>query len=141
MRITRKIIAEFVGVFLIGGVAGGLVTWKFTDRDLSMFMTNTNNPDNLAMRINKKYADQYHLTPDELNRIQPDIKEMAQAIYQVRHQFGLDVITTLDKYHAQIAAKLDPDHRDAYEKAMADRHAKLSTLLQPDQSSPGTGSQ
>lgn len=136
MRLTRKIIAEFVGVFLIGGVAGGLVTWQYTDRELTTFMSRTNDPDSLVARINKKYAADYHLSQDEMNRIQPDIKEMAQAIYQVRHQFGVDVITTLDKYHAQIAAKLDPEHRDAYEKAVAARHSKLTTLLLPDQGSP-----
>jgi uncharacterized membrane protein len=139
MRTTRKIIADFIGVFLIGAMAGGLVTWSYTDTQLSSFMTRTNNPDSFVVRINKKYSDEYHLTPDELNRIQPAIKEMAQHIYQVRHQFGLDVMATLDEYHQKIAAQLTPEHRAAYEKAVADRKKKLNSMLLLDQSSPSQG--
>jgi len=139
MSLTRKIIADFVGVFLIGAVAGGLVMWCITDKQLTTFMTNTNNPDSMVARINKKYVDEYHLTPDELNRIQPEIKEMAQHLYQVRHQFGLDVMATLDDYHQKIAAQLTPEHRAAYEKTVADHRNRLSSLLLPDQSSPNGG--
>ncbi len=140
MRPTRKIIADFIGVFLIGAVAGGLVTWTVTDTKLSTFMSRTNDPDSLVARIDKKYADEYHLTPDEINRAQPQIKEMAQHIYLVRHQFGLDIISILDDYHQKIAAQLTPEHRAAYEKAVADHDQKLNTLLLPDQSSPTPGS-
>jgi uncharacterized membrane protein len=139
MRPTRKIIAEFVAVFLIGAVVGGLVTSNYTDTQLTTFMSRTNDPDSLVARLNKKYADEYHLTPDELNRIQPTIKEMAQQIYQVRHQFGLDVMATLDKYHEKIAEQLTPEHRAAYEKAMAEHRTKLNNLMLPDQSSPNQG--
>jgi len=139
MRPTRKIIADFIGVFLIGALAGGLATWSYTDTQLSSFMTRTNNPDIFVVRLNKKYSDEYHLTPDELNRIQPTIKEMAQHIYQVRHQFGVDVMATLDDYHQQIAAQLTPEHRAAYEKAVAERKKKLASMLLLDQSSPSQG--
>jgi uncharacterized membrane protein len=138
MRPTRKIIAEFVGVFLIGAVAGGLLTWSYTDTQLTSFMSRTNDPDSLVLRIDKKYAEDFQLTPDEMNRIQPQIKEMAQSIYQIRHHFGLDVIATLDKYHVLIAAQLTPEHRAAYEKAIAERKLKLAALL-IDQSSSDQG--
>jgi len=139
MRPTRKIIAEFIGVFLIGALAGGLLTYCYTDRQLTSFMSHTSDPDVLMARINKKYAEQYHLTPDEMTRIQPLIKEMAQSLYKVRHQFGVDILSTLDNYHQQIAAQLTPEHRDAYLKAMADRKKSLNALLLPDQSSPTQG--
>ena len=141
MRPTRKIITEFIGVFLIGAVAGGLVTWSSTDRQLSTFMSRTNNgPDSMVARITKKYADEYHLTPDELNRIQPEIKEMAQHIYQVRHQFGVDIMATMEEYHQKIAEQLTPEHREAYEKTIAEHDKKLGSILLPDQSSPNQGS-
>jgi len=103
-------------------------------------MSGTANPDSMAARMNKKYVDEYHLTPDELSRIQPIINEMAQQIYQARHHFGLDVMATLDKYHQKIAEQLTPEHRAAYEKAIAERQKKLGSLLLPDQSSPNQGS-
>jgi hypothetical protein len=63
---------------------------------------------------------------------------MAQHIYQVRHQFGLDMMSTLDDYHQQIAAQLTPEHRAAYDAAVSDRRKKLAALLLLDQSSPSS---
>ncbi len=141
MRTTRKIIAEFIAVFLIGSVSGGFVTWYFTDTQLATFMNKAaDKPDSMVARINKKYAEEYHLTPEEMNRIQPIVVEMAQQLYQVRHNFGVDVMATLDKYHQQIAVQLTPEHRATYEAAMAERKKKLAGVLLPDQSSPTQGS-
>ncbi|MEJ0000004.1 MAG: hypothetical protein WDO13_13015 [Verrucomicrobiota bacterium] len=64
---------------------------------------------------------------------------MAQRIYQVRHQFGVDVISTLDTYHTQIADQLTPEHKAAYLAATAERHRQLSLLLGLDESSPPAG--
>lgn len=136
MSFTRKIIAEFVGVFLIGALAGGLVVWLFNDEPLTTVMSHWNNPDTLEARINKKYADDYHLTDDEMAKIKPLTKQMAQDLYKIRHQFGDDILSTLDRYHSEIAAQLTPEHRAAYEAAMAVRTKKLSLLLNSDQSSP-----
>jgi uncharacterized membrane protein len=140
MRPTRKIVAEFVGVFLIGAIAGGLVMWGYTDTSASTFFSHAaDKPDSIVARVNKKYAEDFHLTPDELNRIQPVIKEMAQHTYQIRHQFGLDIMASFDDYHHQIAVQLTPDHRQAYEAAIAEKRKKLASLLLPDQSSPTEG--
>lgn len=157
MRPTRKIVAEFAGVFLVGAVVGGLVTWSYVnaqysdvayldgrislprpvDTTLNTFMSRTaDGPDSILARMHQKYVEEYHLTPEEMERIEPSLKAMAQDIYQVRHQFGTDVLGTLDKYHAQIAAQLTPEHRVAYLAAMAERRQKLSTLLLLDQGSP-----
>ncbi len=136
MRPTRKIIVDFVGVFLIGALAGGLATWSYSDTQLTSFMSRTNDPEAFVSRINQKYADEFHLSPDEISRVQPQIREMAQRIYQVRHQFSVDMMATLDNYHQQIAAQLTPEHRASYEAAVANRKKKLSALLLLDQSSP-----
>ena len=136
MRLTRKITAEFIGVFLIGALAGGLVTWSYTDTRLSTFMSRTNDPDSMVARIDKKYADEYHLTPDEQSRIEPLTKEMTRRLYQIRRQFGVDVIATLDDYHGKIAEQMDPTQREAYEKANEERKKRMSVMLLPDQSSP-----
>lgn len=139
MRGTRKIIAEFVGVFVIGGLAGGLLTWSYTDRELTSFMSRTNNQDKLVERITKKYTDEYHFSPEELARIQPLILEMAQHVYQVRHRFSVDILAVGDEYHQKIAEQLTPEHRTVYEKAIADRRQQLTSLLQLDQTSPTPG--
>jgi len=157
MRPTRKIVAEFAGVFLIGAVVGGMATWSYTnaqysnlpdlygrislprpvDTTLNTFMSRTaDGPDSMLARMNQKYVDDYHLSPDEMTRIEPTLKAMSQDIYQVRHQFGVDIVGTLDKYHAQIAAQLTPEHRVVYQASMADRRKKLSSLLLLDEGSP-----
>lgn len=134
---SRKIIGEFIAVFVIGAIVGGLVMWDCTGSDLSKFMTKTNDPDVLAAKIYAKYRDEYHLSEDELARIQPLIKEMAQHIYQIRHQFGVDIISTGDDYHKKIAEQLSPEHRASYEKAMEDRKKVTSAMLQLDQTPSG----
>ena len=157
MRPTRKIVAEFVGVFLVGAVVGGMAMYSYAtaqladtpnlydrislpkpvDSTLNTFMSRTaDGPDSILARMTQKYQSDYHLTPDEMTRIAPMLKSMSTDIYTVRHQFGVDIMGTLDKYHAQIATQLTPDHRVAYQTAMAERRKKLSSLLLLDEGSP-----
>lgn len=141
MRPTRKIIADFVGVFLIGALAGGLATWSYTDKQAATFLSHAaDKPESIVARVNKKYVDELHLTPDELSRIQPMVIDMAQRTYQLRHQFGVDFMATFDEYHQKIGEQLTPEHRAAYETATAQRRVILNNLLLPDQSSPSQGS-
>jgi len=140
MRPTVKIIAEFVGVFLIGGLAGGLLEWSYTDNQMSSFMTRTTSADGLAQRISTRYQTDYHLTPEEMQKIQPDIVALAQHMSALRHQFGVDALSTLDEYHAKIAAELTPEHRAIYEAAQVERKKKMATLLLPDPVAQTSGS-
>ena len=66
------------------------------------------------------------------------LNEMALNIFQVRHQFGVDIMAKLDKYHQKVAEQLTPEHRAAYEKANAERKTTLAGMLL-DQSSPPEG--
>ncbi|MCE0497701.1 MAG: hypothetical protein LV481_07130 [Methylacidiphilales bacterium] len=103
-------------------------------------MSHTNDPEAVMVeRINKKNAHDYNLSPEESARIQPLIKAMAQQTIQIRHQFALDFITSYEEYHAQIAAQLDPAHRDAYQAATAKRDKELRSLLLIDAGTPDTG--
>jgi len=137
---SGKIGTAFVGVFLIGALSGGLVTWGFTDRQLSKFMSNTNDQETVMIeRINKKYVHDYNLSPEELARIQPLIQAMAHHTTQTRHQFAVDIITAYEDYHSRIAAQLDPNHRDAYQKAIDKRDKELRTMLLIDAGTPDQG--
>ena len=67
MRPTSKIIIDFILVFIMGALAGGLLTWKYIDTSLSgtnltTFMSRTNDPDSMVARMNKRYVEEYHLT-------------------------------------------------------------------------------
>ena len=137
---SGKIGTAFAGVFLIGALSGGLITWGFTDRQLSTFMSHTNEQETVMVeRINKKYVRDYNLSPDELVRIQPLIKSMAQHTSQTRHQFAIDIITAYEDYHANIAVQLDPPHRAAYQAATAKHDKELRAMLLIDAGTPDTG--
>ena len=139
MANTRKLVAQFVGVFVIGALAGGLITYSVSDTTLATAMSHWNNADALESRINAKYANDYHLTPEEMDKIKPLTKQLAQDIYKIRHQFGVDIVDTLNRDHAAIAAQLTPEHRAAYEAKVNDRTNKFGAMLLGDQSSPAQG--
>jgi hypothetical protein len=137
MMLTRKIVGEFAAIFLIGVVVGGLIMWDIaSDTELTKFMAKTNDSDSVMVaRINQKYITEYHLTPEEIDKIQPMVKEMAQKMGHIRRQFGIDIISAFSDYHDKIAEQLTPEHRDAYLKTSADRKKQLGELLKIDQNS------
>lgn len=136
MILSRKITFAFIGVFLIGALVGGLVVWNVGDNRLTKFMSNATDPQSMAARINQKYGALYQLTPDQQTKIGPLVQEMAQHIYQERRQFGVDILNTLDEYHAKIAAEMTPDQRQAYEKANQERKLWMSKALLLEQTPP-----
>jgi len=137
MQLSAKIVCEFAAVFLIGTVAGALIMWDCTsESELSKFMTKTNDSDSVMVaRINAKYVTEYHLTPEEIDRIQPLVKEMAQKMSHIRRQFGTDIIAAYSDYHDKIAVLLTPEHRDIYLKASVERKKQLGEILKIDQTS------
>jgi len=100
-----------------------------SDAKLAQFMSRTNDPDKMIARINEKYATDYHLSPEELQRIQPLIQDMAQKVSKIRHQFGVDIITELDTDHQKIAEQLNPEHRAPYLQSCEERKKQLRIIL------------
>jgi LmbE family N-acetylglucosaminyl deacetylase len=132
MATSRKAWVAFAGVFLIGAAVGALVVWSLQDVRVTKFMTYTTDPKSMAARINQKYVQEYHLTPDEQSRIAPLTQEMTQRLYVIRRQFGVDIIQTMDDYHEKISQQMSPDHRAAY-KAVNDARKKwMTSVLLPE---------
>jgi hypothetical protein len=136
---SRKATAAFLGVFLIGAVAGGLLMTAFQDMRLSQFLVRTGDPKSMATRINQKYITEYNLTPDEQTRIAPLLQQMTQQLYLTRRQFGVDIIATLDDYHRKIGEQMLPEHRDAYNQANEERKKRMSAMLLLDQAPTDSG--
>ena len=128
---SRKLAAMFACVFVLGAVAGVLVSMNFYDFRFYNFLNRTNDPASLAQRINAKLTAQYKLDADEQARIAPITKEMAQNLYVLRQQFATDVLRSIDAAHAKIAAQLSPAHRTAYEKDNLDRRKRAASMLMP----------
>jgi hypothetical protein len=138
MLLTRKITAAFVATFLVGALAGGFIQYDITDTKLSDFLKKTADPDSMTARIDKKYTDAYHLTPDQLTRIQPLTHDMALHVFQIRSQFGVDIVSSMNDFHHKVSEQLTPDQRALYDKDNLDRMARMNTMLVPNQSSPAT---
>ncbi len=139
MLLSRKITAAFAAIFIIGVLVGMLIAWDLADTKLSDFMKKTGDPTSMVARIDQKYSKDYQLTPDEQSRIHPLTKEMAQHLYQVRQQFGMDILATLDDYHQKIGEQMTPAQREAYDKANADRKKRMSAMLLLDQNPSDQG--
>jgi len=134
----RKVTASFIGVFIIGVVVGWLNATNLANTKFAGFLNRTNDPVSMVNRINQKYITEYQLTPEEQARIAPLTKEMAQHLYQLRHQFGTDIIATLDEYHQKVAEQMTPEQREVYAKANEDRKNRMVSLLLAD---PATSNQ
>jgi hypothetical protein len=134
---SRKIIAAFVGVFIMGAAVGALLITTFQDGRLTKFLASTGDPKSMAARINAKYAKEENLTPEELARIAPLTEEMTQHLYEQRRQFGIDIISTLKEYHEKIGDQMTPEHRQAFQLANQERERRMSALLLLDDASAG----
>jgi len=136
----RRVTASFIGVFIIGVIVGWLNAANLADTKFTGFLNRTNDPVSMASRINQKYLTEYQLTPEQQARIAPLTQEMAQHLYQVRRQFGTDIIATLDEYHRKIAEQMTPAQRELYTKANEDRRSRMVSLLLADPPKPVQGS-
>jgi hypothetical protein len=139
MLSSRKLTLSFVGTFLIGAAAGALLMWDLTDTQLARFMNKTNDSETMQSRINQRYAKDYQLTPEQQAKIAPLVNEMSQHLTQVRRQFAVDILGTLDDYHQKIGQQMTPDQRAAYDKSNAARKQRLSALLLIDPTAASAG--
>ncbi len=136
---SRKLAAMFACVFVLGAVAGALVSMNFYDLRFYNFLNRTNDPASLAQRIDTKLTAQYNLSAEEQARIAPQAKEMAQNLYLLRQQFASDVLHSIDASHVKIAAQMDPAHREAYLKDNLDRRKRAASMLMPTNAAPPAG--
>ncbi len=134
---SRKLVAAFTGVFIIGGIVGALLFWTFQDARLSHFFYLTSDPKSMAARIGTKYAKECSLTPEEQTRIAPLTAEMTQHLFNIRRQFGIDIVSTLKDYHQKIGEEMTPDHRQIFQQANEDREKRMSSLLLLDAAASG----
>jgi hypothetical protein len=134
---SRKLVAAFVGVFVIGGIVGALLFWTFQDTRLSHFFFLTGDPKSMSARINAKYTKECNLTPEEQARIAPLTAEMAQHLFAIRRQFGIDIVSALKDYHRKIGDQMTPDHRQIFQQANEEREKRMSSLLLLDAAASG----
>jgi hypothetical protein len=141
MILSRKLAAMFFCVFVLGAVAGALIVYNMGGMRFSDFLNRTSDPAGFAQRLDHKLAEQYHLDDDEQKKIAPFTREMAQKLFQDRREFATRVLATLDASHADIAARMSPDHRDAYIKDNLGRRQRAESMLMATTNAPGAARQ
>jgi hypothetical protein len=128
---SRRLAAAFICVFILGALAGGLLSLNIADLRFYNFLNRTNDPASLAIRLNEKLAKDYQLSADEQTRIAPLTREMAQNLYVLRRKFASDVLATLEDSHRKISAQMTPAQQEAYQKANGDRRKRAVSMLMP----------
>jgi hypothetical protein len=136
---SRRLVATFICVFVLGAFAGGFLSMSFADLRFYNFLNRTNDPTGFAARLDDKLAREYQLDADERTRIAPLTREMAQNLYQLRRKFASDVLATIAASHEKIAGQMTPSQRDAYQKANEDRRKRAVSMLMPE-TAPASGS-
>jgi hypothetical protein len=127
----------FLCVFLLGAAAGALLAINFADPRFATFLNKTSDPAALAQRVDKKLASQYKLDADEQARIAPLTEKMAQTLFQLRKQFAVQALATLDASHAEIAAQMTPEQSAAYVKDNIARRDRAVAMLMPPATNAG----
>ena len=135
---SRKLAAMFLCVFLLGGLAGGLIVYDMSPMRFSDFLNRTGDPDDIAHRVDRKLAAQYHLDAAEQARIAPVTHELGQNLFRLRLNFARDVLATLDAAHVKIAAQMTPEQRAAYLQDMATKRRQHAAMLLPASSPAGS---
>jgi hypothetical protein len=133
MKPSRKVVAAFVAVFVMGAIVGVLNESLFYDMRFPRFLSGTNDPASMTTRINQNLVKKYNLSDDQQKKIAPLTQAMAQRLYQLRRQFGADFIATLDDYHEKVAAEMTPNQRADYAKLNEERRKRAMDMLLPDQ--------
>ena len=138
-----KIIIVLLGIFVAGGVTGGLVT-------LRVLKEKTNNrpvPEEWAPRHLKRLADRLELTPEQQEQIRPIVRRNIEQLGRVRNTFAAETQTVVELMQREIAEKLtweqrakftqmNRDVRDAREAHDKAERAKRAKSVHPPREQP-----
>ena len=138
-----KIIIVLLGIFVAGGVTGGLVTLRVMKDKLA----NRPVPEEWAPRHVKRLADRLGLTPEQQEQIRPVVRRNMEQLARVRNTYAAETQTVVEIMQREIAEKLTPeqrakftqinrdlrDAREAHDKA---ERAKRSKSVHPPREQP-----
>lgn len=112
-----KAIAGVVVVFLLGTVAGALVTHQIYQHRMESFMRGGPRPEMIVQRLNHEL----HLDAAQLTQLRSIVQETSSEIREVRKQIRPRIREILERSQDKVRAILRPDQREKYEKIIAER--------------------
>jgi predicted Holliday junction resolvase-like endonuclease len=122
-----KAILGVVLVFVLGVLAGGLITHRFYMRRIRAVLSGQ--PVVSTATIVRDLNRQLQLTPEQRDKLQPVINETRQRLQQVREQIEPQALGVFDDAVKRVREILTPEQREKFDKIVADRKASWPKLL------------
>lgn len=117
-----KAIVGVIAVFLLGMVAGGLITAKvFQYRIYGVLKSGSPAAANVVVR---RLSWQLRLDAAQREQVRQIVTEAQQEMKAVRKQVHPQVEEILDRADGKVRAVLRPEQQEKYEKLVAERKAK-----------------
>ncbi len=110
MKQSWKIIFVLLGIFVAGGVTGGLVTLRIWKEK----MGNHPVPEEWAPRHLKRLSDRLELTPAQQEQLRPVVRRNMEQLSRVRNTFVADTQAVVEAMQREIAQMLTPEQRDKF---------------------------
>jgi uncharacterized membrane protein len=110
MSRTVKVWGIFVGVFLAGAVAGGLVGVRLTDAvvDRARQGERAKAPEQTNLMLLRMYASRLELTPAQIEQIRPAMDATGDQMRRLRQESAM----SLQQLEESLEAVLEPEQRE-----------------------------
>ena len=117
-----KAIVSVILVFLLGSLAGALVTHKIYQHRIEGIIKGEAKP--MRELIVRRLNYELHLDSIQLEQLRIIVKETHEEMKNVRKQFRPQIEEILSRSQNKVRAILRPDQLEKYEKIIAERKKK-----------------
>lgn len=117
-----KSIVSVVVVFLLGALAGALVTHTLYQRKFDDVIRGE--PRTMREFVVRRLSHELHLDPSQVEQLRAIIRETHAEMRNVRRQFRPQTEEILARSQDRVRALLRPDQLEKYERIIAERKRK-----------------
>ena len=117
-----KAIVSIIIVFLLGALAGALVTHTIYHQRMEGIMKGE--PRTMRELIVRRLNRELHLDPNQLEQVRAIVEETHAEMKKVRRQFRPQIEEILTRSQEKIRTLLRPDQLEKYEKIIEQRKKK-----------------
>ena len=114
-----KVIVSVVFVFLLGALAGALVSHKIDQHRIAGIIRGE--PRAVGELIVQRLNHKLNLDPDQVEKLRAIVYETRDEIKNVHKQFRPQIREILERSQNKVRAILRPDQLEEYEKIVAER--------------------
>ncbi len=138
-----KLAAYLVGIFAAGAISGTVVALNVTRQSSAKQQVPT--MERACDRMRQKLQKRLQLTPEQMSRIDPILKDTERELHEVQRRSLEQVEGVFEKSNARIARELTPEQRpqlEEIEKEQREAYARRSKNNHPRKThtnSPASG--